>query len=303
MAQPTPPEPARFGNVPPAGSKANNSSGSNNSGNSTTGSSGAGHVDASSVIPGPIYLDDLSVYSRPKPNKDTPDTSSPHADQAIPSSRDNLPTRDDTLQQSVNGQPLSYASDSGQVRMVLARTTEDAISKDNCQRLSKNFDKIDRNRLDFSQAKFDDLNARIDQFNQDWREKYGRDFAISQPEVVFNDEYRFMPSGLSADTARTASYSESAEEPNDNPTGQLLPRDATYHDGTKMKADGTIQRNDITTYNSRPGQVNVPTGNSINDRDPANHDRPDPRYAAQQRDVIDASAQAQPSPQRIERAL
>jgi hypothetical protein len=381
-----------------------NTTGTGTNGTSTSGTTSGGHVDASSAIQGPVYLDDLSEYSRPKPNKDTPDTSSPHADEAIPSgstisrsdnssssSYDNSAAKSDTdakrdsrslnsdastasssIQANVNGQALSSASDAGQVRQMLAQTTEAALSKDGSERLAKNFDKIDQKRLDLSSAKFDDLNMKIDQFNQDWREKYGRDFAIRQPEMVFNDEYRFMPGGVSTETARTASeriepsssgekdlsgrsdYGDSrtqyrtttSEESSpygasgsahirssensdrsdlssgarvssdtntqtsqttvsgqtsgDNPTGQLLPRDATYHDGTKMKSDGTIQRNDISSVNRRPDQLNVPTGNSVNDRDPANHDRPDASHAAIQRDVIDASAQQ--SSQRIERA-
>jgi len=356
------------------------STGTSGNSNSSSNSSG-GHVDASSAIDHPIYLDDLSEYSRPKPNKDTADQLSPHADDAIPAgstvnrdssntdinrgstdARVNSSVDSSSTQSNLSGQALSSASDVGQVRQVLASTTEAALAKDSCERLVGNFDRIDRQRLDMSQAKFDDLNMKIDQFNQDWREKYGQDFTIRQPAVVFNDEYRFMPGGVSTPAARTASdviapstgdkdlssrsdYTESriqyrtttsdqsspasatgsaritsdrgdsdrvsseyriqretvaSNQTGANPTGQLVPSDATYHDGTKMKADGTIQRNDITSVNSRPGEVNVPTGNSVNDRDSANHDRPDNNTAAIQRDVIDAAAQ-QPN-QRIERA-
>ncbi len=138
-----------------------------------------------------------------------------------------------------------------------------------------------------------DLSGRSDY--SDSRIRYRTTTSEASQPIGVSESARLSSSAEEDDsnssTDRTASYSESSRQAGDNPTGQLLPRDATYHDGTKMKSDGTIQRNDISSYNSRPGQVNVPTGNSINDRDPANHDRPDPRYAAYQRDVIDASAQ------------
>jgi len=85
------------------------------------------------------------------------------------------------------------SGDARSVHNLLANTTEAALSKNGFDNIVRRFVDADRDRIkknDLTQADWDKLNGRIDQFRKDWKAKYNQDFDIDHEDVVFNDQFR-----------------------------------------------------------------------------------------------------------------
>jgi hypothetical protein len=91
---------------------------------------------------------------------------------------------------------MDRTADSGDARSVhnlFKSVTEAAVKKDGFDNLTRRFVDADRNRIgknDLTQADWDKLNGRIDQFQKDWKAKYNQDFDIDHEDLVFNDQFR-----------------------------------------------------------------------------------------------------------------
>jgi len=91
----------------------------------------------------------------------------------------------------------AMAPDAHDIRAALAKTTEDAVSKNSFSTLYKCFNDADRDRIgagekNITRADWDKLNGRLEQFQKDWKAKYNQDFDIKKDDVVFNDQFRII---------------------------------------------------------------------------------------------------------------
>jgi len=110
------------------------------------------------------------------------------------------------------------APDADDIRKTLAVVTEDAVTKGDFHKLTKNFVDADYDRLKGFKASdnFAQLDGRIDQFNKDWKAKYNEDFGFkSDRGNVLNDSFARITQGEIGE-ARTAGGKEvpSAEPQN-----------------------------------------------------------------------------------------
>jgi hypothetical protein len=88
---------------------------------------------------------------------------------------------------------MKESGDARSVHNLLSNTTEAALSKNGFDNVVNRFVDADRNRIsknDLTQADWDKLNGRIEQFQKDWKAKYGQDFDIEKEDIVFNDQFR-----------------------------------------------------------------------------------------------------------------
>lgn len=84
----------------------------------------------------------------------------------------------------------SNAEDAKAIRKVLAETVNAALTKGGFDDLTERLTKEDRDRLGKGVNDKDDaLDARVAQFQKDWKEKYGHEFDIKEHwETVFNGQ-------------------------------------------------------------------------------------------------------------------
>ena len=121
---------------------------------------------------------------------------------------------------NTNGNNASAtAPDADSIRKTIAKVTEDAVTKGDFNKLTKNFVDADYNKRveDFKPSdNFAMLDGRIDQFRKDWKAKYNEDFGYtSQRSDVLNDQFARITQGEIGE-ARTAGGKEmpSAEPQN-----------------------------------------------------------------------------------------
>jgi hypothetical protein len=114
--------------------------------------------------------------------------------------------------------PSAAAPDADDIRKTVAKVTEDAVTKGDFHKLTKNFVDADYDRIKNFKASdnFAQLDGRIDQFNKDWKAKYNEDFSFSSHRNdVLNDSFARITQGEIGE-ARTAGGKEmpSAEPQN-----------------------------------------------------------------------------------------
>jgi len=114
--------------------------------------------------------------------------------------------------------PSAQAPDADDIRKTIAKVTEDAFTKGDFHKLTKNFVDADYNRVkDFKASdNFAKLDGRIEQFRKDWKSKYNEDFGFTKDRTsVLNDSFARITQGEIGE-ARTASGKEmpSAEPQN-----------------------------------------------------------------------------------------
>jgi len=93
------------------------------------------------------------------------------------------------------GDQNAMAPDAKDIRGMLKDATEAGIKKKGFDNLVRRFVDADRNRIgknNLTDADWDKLNGRVDQFQKDWKAKYNQDFDIDHPEMVFNDQFRIV---------------------------------------------------------------------------------------------------------------
>jgi hypothetical protein len=110
------------------------------------------------------------------------------------------------------------APDADSIRKTIAKVTEDAVTKGDFHKMTKNFVDADYKRVeDFkSSDNFATLDGRIDQFRKDWKAKYNEEFGYnSDRQNVLNDQFARITQGEIGE-ARTAGGKEtpSAEPQN-----------------------------------------------------------------------------------------
>lgn len=110
------------------------------------------------------------------------------------------------------------APDADDIRKTVAKVTEEAVTKGDFYKLSKNFVDADYDRVkNYKSAdNFAKLDGRIDQFNKDWKAKYNENFDYtSARNDVLNDQFAQITQGEIGE-ARTAAGKEmpSAEPQN-----------------------------------------------------------------------------------------
>ncbi len=96
--------------------------------------------------------------------------------------------------------------DLDKIRVVIADTVDDALTRNHFDNLVDRFTKGDRDRLSKpANNMMDDINAQVDQINSAWKAKYNQDFDIkAHRENVFNSQFAMINEGALADTARLA---------------------------------------------------------------------------------------------------
>jgi len=117
-----------------------------------------------------------------------------------------------------NNNPTAAAPDADDIRKTIAKVTEDAVTKGDFHKLTKNFVDADYDRVKNFKASdnFAQLDGRIEQFNKDWKAKYNEDFGFTRARNdVLNDTFARITQGEIGE-ARTASGKEvpSAEPQN-----------------------------------------------------------------------------------------
>jgi len=161
------------------------------------------------VIFTPVHAEDTAPPTV-QPSPDRPVTGTP-TDTTV---RDTTTYRDNAKA----NEPNKPAPDADDIRKTVAGATENAVSKNGFDNLVRRFVDADRNRIGSykSPDNFAKLEGRIDQFNKDWKAKYGQDFGFERHRNdVLNDSFARITQGEIGE-ARTASGKEtpSAEPQN-----------------------------------------------------------------------------------------
>ena len=120
-------------------------------------------------------------------------------------------TQTTEIRKNDNGNnPSAAAPDADDIRKTVAKVTEDAVTKGDFHKLTKNFVDADYDRVKNFKASdnFAQLDGRIDQFNKDWKAKYNEDFGFSSHRNdVLNDSFAQITQGEIGE-ARTAAGKE-----------------------------------------------------------------------------------------------
>src|SRR5438874_5145208 len=129
---------------------------------------------------------------------------------------DQTTTETRTYNDNRGNNPSAAAPDADDIRKTVAKVTEDAVTKGDFHKLTKNFVDADYDRVkNFKAAdSFAQLDGRIDQFNKDWKAKYNEDFSFAHHRNdVLNDTFARITQGEIGE-ARTAGGKEvPANEP------------------------------------------------------------------------------------------
>jgi len=125
-------------------------------------------------------------------------------------------TRTDTTEvrtnynNSNNNNAAAAAPDADDIRKTIVKVTEDAVTKGDFHKLTKNFVDADYDRVKNFKASdnFAQLDGRIEQFNKDWKAKYNEDFGFTRARNdVLNDSFARITQGEIGE-ARTAGGKE-----------------------------------------------------------------------------------------------
>ncbi len=142
-----------------------------------------------------------------------------------------------TTQPALRGQT---SPDAKEIRRDLARIVDAALSKNGVEDVIEWTTKADRQRIgEASEVKDENLNARLEQFNNDWKAKYGDDFRLKSNEEMALNNVQILQGDL-GDSARTASGTLPPGGSNraDYMSKQM---DNSKHDMGDMKHDATNQ--------------------------------------------------------------
>ena len=92
-------------------------------------------------------------------------------------------------------------------RNVFEGVVENALDKNNFNKVASYFTKADEDRIKASKPDTSDLDAAIDQFNTSWKGKYGEDFGIKDNDSIFNAQFVALsgPAGATGDSTAGAS--------------------------------------------------------------------------------------------------
>ena len=149
----------------------------------------------------------------------SPDTpANPAAPNNTPSDAANFSAKYSTKDGSNAAVP---APDADAIRKTMADITEDAFTKGDFYKLAKNFVDADETRIKAykSSDDFAKLDGRIDEFQKDWKAKYGQEFSFaSSAKDVLNDSFAKVTQGEIGE-ARTASGKEVASNEPQNVKG------------------------------------------------------------------------------------
>lgn len=84
------------------------------------------------------------------------------------------------------------------IRNTLSKIVNDALDKDGFDNFVGRFVTQDRTRLkEFADQHAGDLNAQIDAFRKEWKQKYNQDFDVAKGTTVFNDQYAILQGEIS----------------------------------------------------------------------------------------------------------
>jgi hypothetical protein len=177
----------------------------------------------------------------PKDSSNTQQTQQPAADKAADASNPNDATAS------------KQAPDADAIRKTVATATEAAVTKGGFGDVVDRFVDADQTRLkDASKQKYDDLDAKIDQFRQDWKAKYNQDFNISSDRNnILGDSFARISQGEIGE-ARTAG---GKEVPSDEPKVVA----GTAEDLKKAGANQT----DLNSNKTFGGDTNRESGRNI----------------------------------------
>jgi len=91
-------------------------------------------------------------------------------------------------------------------RNVFEGVLENALDKNNFNKVASYFTKADEDRIKAAKPDTSDLDAAIDQFNTSWKGKYGENFGIKDNESIFNAQFVALagPAGTTGDSATGA---------------------------------------------------------------------------------------------------
>jgi hypothetical protein len=93
------------------------------------------------------------------------------------------------------------------VRNLLEGVVDNALDKNNFNKVASYFTKADEDRIKATKPDTADLDAAIDQFNTSWKGKYGEKFGIKDKDAIFNDQFVALsgPAGSTGDSTTGAS--------------------------------------------------------------------------------------------------
>jgi len=122
--------------------------------------------------------------------------------------------------------------ENGRAYTMLGQVTNAALTKGGFDDLIERFNDADRNRLGSwakdknNKEKLDVLDGRIDQFQKDWKAKYGHEFKIQKDDVVFGNPMFTVAQG---EIGKDAQLAGQKLPPAENVTKDNLnqPKDAT----------------------------------------------------------------------------
>jgi len=123
--------------------------------------------------------------------------------------------RTDTNTYNKGNNAAKPAPDADDIRKTIAKVTEDAVTKGDFHKLTKNFVDADYDRVKNFKAgdNFAQLDGRIEQFNKDWKAKYNEDFGFTRARNdVLNDSFARITQGEIGE-ARVAGEKVPSAEP------------------------------------------------------------------------------------------
>ncbi|HZL36380.1 MAG TPA: hypothetical protein VFC78_13760 [Tepidisphaeraceae bacterium] len=101
------------------------------------------------------------------------------------------------------------SADNKGVRNLLAKLTDNAVSKDSLNNVVDTFSSADRDRLKGLDKTDADLNTAIDAFRKAWKDKYGKDFKPGDVNTVYNGDFAAMtPMAMAATGDKTSAAAE-----------------------------------------------------------------------------------------------
>src|SRR5689334_10425275 len=91
-------------------------------------------------------------------------------------------------------------------RNVFEGVVDNALNKNNFNKVASYFTKADEDRIKNSKPDTADLDSAIDQFNSSWKSKYGENFGIKDNDSVFNAQFVALggPAGTTGDSTANA---------------------------------------------------------------------------------------------------
>lgn len=154
--------------------------------------------------------------------------------------------RDTSLPQGIS---RSQQQDTQSIRGALATCTEMALSGDDLSQFSRCLASTDQKRLqDLTRGQDQELKNALNQFRQNWRQKYNQDFDI-KPEVAFGNQYQGFQI-VQGEVTNPALLSNWPVEPT---RGKEMMHEGEEHMGDRVDREARRTR-DLESDQDRPGQ-------------------------------------------------